>query len=316
MEQPLTLPSADITSRAMLCKLSIKTWGGSKEDRSISEEVARTHGASSAEVGRYIKRLIDGKKCPEYAKINQLASSIRALHYQYTLPWCDKGTRIMPSAAYEEYKIKNAELKCKFEEAVPDFIAIYPGIKYRAQVDMGGIYNETDWPTEDALLKKFGVRTQILPMPQESDFRVSLGAAEEALIRKQITASVNRQLAIAMIDVFKNLRECVTDMTNRVGAYETDGSGKVIKRFEDTAVTNLKRLVAIAPKLNVMQDPLLDEIITSIKGMLLAHEPQVLRDDFVIRQRVVKAGEIVAKTIEKVEDMALANIEEMFGGLD
>lgn len=55
---PILEPS--LSSRAMLCTLSIAQWSASKHDRKASEEIAAHHGAQP-DVGRYNKLLIPRK---------------------------------------------------------------------------------------------------------------------------------------------------------------------------------------------------------------------------------------------------------------
>jgi hypothetical protein len=54
---PFNVPEPLLSSRAMLCALSISMWSARKEDREASEEIAIRHGAQ-ADVGRYHKVLL------------------------------------------------------------------------------------------------------------------------------------------------------------------------------------------------------------------------------------------------------------------
>ena len=48
----ISTPEASLTSRAMLCSLSISMWSARKHDPEASEEIAQRHGAQP-DAGRY-----------------------------------------------------------------------------------------------------------------------------------------------------------------------------------------------------------------------------------------------------------------------
>jgi hypothetical protein len=78
-------PNAEhsLSSRAMLCSLSISTWSARKHDRDASEEIAVRHGAQT-DSGRYHKLLVPKEALAEVQKI---VSEARQEHYFMTLPW-------------------------------------------------------------------------------------------------------------------------------------------------------------------------------------------------------------------------------------
>src|SRR5579884_3866071 len=89
----VTEPS--LSSRAMLCSLSISMWSARKHDPAASEEIASRHGAKS-DAGRYNKVLLPKQAL---AEIQKIVSEARHEHYFITLPWADDGYRVLPAAA-------------------------------------------------------------------------------------------------------------------------------------------------------------------------------------------------------------------------
>jgi len=88
---PIAEPS--LSSRAMLCTLSISTWSARKHDREASEEIATRHGAQ-ADAGRYHKVLLPKEA---FAEINKIVGDARREHYFMTLPWDDNGVHAAAS---------------------------------------------------------------------------------------------------------------------------------------------------------------------------------------------------------------------------
>ena len=88
-----------LSSRAMLCSLSISMWSARKHDPEASEEIAQRHGAQP-DAGRYHKVLLPKAALAEVQKI---VSEARQDHYFMTLPWDDNGYRVLPAAAYMDH---------------------------------------------------------------------------------------------------------------------------------------------------------------------------------------------------------------------
>jgi hypothetical protein len=53
----ISVPEPSLSSRAMLCSLSISMWSARKHDPEASQEIAQRHGAQ-ADAGRYDKVLL------------------------------------------------------------------------------------------------------------------------------------------------------------------------------------------------------------------------------------------------------------------
>src|SRR5215472_16689544 len=114
-----------LSSKAMLCTVSISAWSGYKFDREASEEIAQIHGAEK-DSGRFNKRLVPRKELEEITKI---IGGARRDHEFVTLPWSDNGYRVLPAAAYmyhtntmrthaAEFQAAVSRLAARFEELV------------------------------------------------------------------------------------------------------------------------------------------------------------------------------------------------------
>ena len=64
----LTVVEPSLSSRAMLCSLSISMWSARKHDPEASQEIAQRHGAQ-ADAGRYHKVLLPKEALAEVQKI-------------------------------------------------------------------------------------------------------------------------------------------------------------------------------------------------------------------------------------------------------
>ena len=111
---PISVAEPSLSSRAMLCSLSISMWSARKHDPDASQEIAQRHGAQ-ADAGRYHKVLLPKAAL---AEIQKIVSDARQEHYFMTLPWDDNGYRVLPAAAYMDHTEKMRELSNQFTPAI------------------------------------------------------------------------------------------------------------------------------------------------------------------------------------------------------
>jgi hypothetical protein len=272
----------------MLCSLSIGQWSARKHDPEASEEIAARHGAQS-DVGRYNKILLPPQAL---AEIKRIAGEARREHYFMTLPW-DAGYRVLPAAVYLDHAAKLREFAREFDDAADAFAATFNELVRDSRVRLGGLFRPEDYPSAGDIRQKFSFETKVMPLPDASDFRVSLGDEETKRIQRQITATVEASLTIASRELWQRLYEAVSHMAERLSAYKVSESG-VEHPFRDTIVTNLVRLVDVLPKLNVTRDPELQRMAEEIRRLLLV-DPGELRKSEASRNETARAAATIAQ---------------------
>src|SRR4029077_20876349 len=246
---PISIPEPSLSSRAMLCSVSISMWSARKHDPDASEEIAVRHGAQ-ADAGRYHKVLLPKEAL---AEIHKIVSEARQEHYFMTLPWDDNGYRVLPAAAYMDHTGRRRQLSSRCTPAVEALAQQFGQLGEEAKARLGGLFRSEDYPASDELPSKFSFETKVMPLPDAGDFRVALGDEEKERIKRQITAAVEASLQVASRELWQRLYEAVSHLAERLTAYKVTGVG-VEHPFRDTVVTNLVRLVDVLPKLNVTGD--------------------------------------------------------------
>lgn len=277
-----------LNERAMLASLTISQWQGAKTDKKVTAEVAKTHAVSAQRAGHYRKFAID-VQAPTFRAVVTAAGELRNQHYFYTLPWGQDGARILTATSFEDYSKAMRTLRAKFDKAVLEFEADYPSLKSKAKLELNGLYNEQDYPTN--IKAKFGVELSIMPLPDAADFRTSLpdGAVKE--IRQNIEREVANGIEVAMKEPYQRLHDHITRMVNAL----SDPKGI----FRDTLVTGLGELCAVLPGLNLTNDANLDQLRAKAEAMISGIEPQELRDEPKTRRKVAqKAREIQSAMAE------------------
>jgi hypothetical protein len=298
---PVSTSEPSLSTRAMLSSLSISVWSARKHDSEASEAIAAANGADS-DAGRYNKLLL---RRTALDPIKKIVNEARQQHYYLTLPWTDNGYRVLPAAAYMDHTSRMRELSSRFWAAVAELEKKFAGLVTGEKIRLGQLFKLDDYPglrEEEGMIKlhfpeelrsKYSFETQVMPLPDADDFRVALGNEERDRVKKQITASIEASLQVAMRDPWQRLYEAVCHMAERLSAYKVTEEGAVENAFRDTLVTNLVKLVDVLPKLNITHDPNLDRLTEQVRGSLLV-DPIDLRECEAVRIATARKADAIA----------------------
>lgn len=260
-----------IQDKSMLVQLTINKWTATKHDKSVSAEVEQTHAAKDA--GRYNKRLIDKA---HLATITTLEGQIRQYHYSRTLPWTDKGARLLPSHLFMEYRQTISDMRDQFNRATVDFMNIYPQLVQDARVRLNSLFDPADYPDPYDIRMKFGVELEIMPVPTAGDFRVEVAQEEQDEIRNQITEAIEAKQKRAIKDCWQRVREVVTRIAEQCA--------KENGRIHDSLMDNANDLVSILPGLNITNDPELAAMEADIRKLIV--HPDAIRTSPTTRKQL------------------------------
>jgi hypothetical protein len=261
-----------LQNKAMLVELTIHQWTAVKHDRVASAEVEATHQAKDA--GRYNKRLVDKS---HLEAISSIANKLRQYHYSRTLPWTDKGPRLLPSELFMEYRAEITKFQAEFDRAVRDFVALYPSIVQGARVRLNTLFCADDYPQSSEIIDAFGVSLDIMPVPDAADFRVAISTEDADVIRKQITFAVEERQAKAVKECWMRVHEVLKRIAEQCGKQKA--------RIHDSLIDNARDLVAVLSGLNITNDPALTSMQDEIKNHLLV-SPDALRNSASRRKQV------------------------------
>jgi hypothetical protein len=277
-----------LSTKAMLVSVNISQWTARKFDKAVTAEVSASKGAA-ADAGRYNKALI-GKD--EIKPVQKAANAVRTFHVEQTLPWFDKGARILPAGNYIDYTQGMRPLKADFEKSVSTFLVNYPDYFEAAKVRLNGMFDAFDYPTPDEILKRFHCSIRVFNLPDHADFRVTLADGEVASIRAQIERDVHGAFEAANKHLFYRVQETVSHLAKSLRSFgeEIDGTEKT-KTFRDSLIGNVEALVDLLPKLNVTDNADLADIAARLKREVCGHSAKHLRENTGTRENVARNAE-------------------------
>jgi len=164
-----------ISSSALLVELNISVWPASKLDREITDKVNSDAGAVKG-ASQTKKNLFAGTSLRK--DISDFAARVRLYHNRHTLPWADKGERMLPTALFLDYKQTINGYERTFEMMCDNFFIEYPRLVAEAPTALKGLYKAEDYPEIEEVKQKFGFKRTVKPVPEAGDFRLDIPAED------------------------------------------------------------------------------------------------------------------------------------------
>lgn len=285
------IDSIGIATSSMLVELNISCWTARKLDKKVSEEVDQAKN-TRVKAGNYHKHLLAGN--PHLDAVNKYAAKVRLWNTQQTIPWSDNGGRIvtMENLFNGGYKRQLDDHKVEFERLADNFIQVYPTLISAAAFQLGDLFDRDEYPEPEAIRNKFRFNYTLIPLPTSGDFRIDIGEQAKNELMQQYEQHFNDRLNSAMRDVWGRLHECLSHMSERL---ESDENGKR-KVFHGTLITNARELVGLLRRLNVTNDPTLEQARRDLEAALTNADTETIKDSDYVRETVKsKVDAIISK---------------------
>lgn len=270
-----------ISSSAVLASLNISVWPASKLDREVTDQVTANANATASS-GKFMKDLFAGTGLRK--DIEKWAAHCRVRHLRMTLPWADKGERLLPTKLFMEYKAFINDSESRFNDLCERFFDAYPRLLAEAPAQLGKLYKAEDYPDLDTVKSRFGYRYVFSPLPDAGDFRLDVGNADLEELKDTYAKNYELRLADAMREPWERLHGVLTSMSAKLADDDVDSDGKSNKRYHDSLVTNATDLCALLTKLNVTADPHLEEARRQLEVTMLGADIEAIKESPAVRE--------------------------------
>lgn len=269
-----------ITSSAVLVEMNISVWTANKLDRDTTSKVTNDNHAT-ADAGQFRKNLMAGTTARK--QIADYAAGCRLWHNTRTLPWADKGARLLPTSLFLPYKQEANVRRDTFLHMKADFGSNYPALVKTAANYMGDLHDPNDYPSLEEVLSKFDFRLVFSPVPESGDFRLDVAKQEVDELKKQYDDSFNDRIAEAMRSPWEQLHKMLTNMSTKL---TEEKDREVKKRWHDTFITNAQELCGMLTHLNITNDPKLEAARREMESALMGVDIDVIKESADTRAEV------------------------------
>lgn len=282
----------DLTSKAILVKLTIKAWTGLKTDLELSGEIAANHG-SQADAYRVSKTLLDREHIKPITKHD---GQTRAQMKAWTLPWSESGYDVLPSALITRSTNYLEQRKAERLELVQNFFGEYERLAAEGQRLLGSTYRPEDYPTLDQLDSKFRFDFDFQPIA-DGDWRVNINDEERERIAAHHDARAKERFRDATKDAKQRIFDTLERFSERLDAY--DPEKPKAHPLHATAVSTVADLIDLIPAFNLDDDTGItkvhEKIVTKLGPVL---NLTTLKEDSKARAKASKAAAAIRKDVQ------------------
>lgn len=269
-----------ISASAVLVELNISVWPASKIDREMTEQV-NTGASAVRDASQTKKNLFAGTSLRK--DIEKFAARVRLYHNTHTLPWADKGQRLLPTKLFMEYKQTMNSYEQTFAFMCDNFFVEYPRLVAEAPANLGTMHNAADYPELDEVKLKFGFRRAVDPIPESGDFRLDVSAEDLDEVRSQYEAKFEERIADAMKAPWDRLHTMLTGISQKLTDKEGDDEKK---RYFDSLITNPLELCELLGKMNVTNDPKLEDARRQLEVAMIGADIESIKESAVVREEI------------------------------
>lgn len=283
-----------LASSAMLVEVNISNWTGRKKDKRASQDVV-TQNAAAAGVANVNKKLLADSD--SLRAIQQHVTATRAMHANMTMPWSNSGLRLLPTAQYFKYNQAMTQMQNEFFRLIQEFLDSYNDEVIDVQVKLGDLFSRDDYPTVEALQRKFGFNINYMPLPDSGDFRVDIGNEALSEVQEKYREFYTKQYNTAMNDVWTRLHKALSSMSERLDY--TDKESK--KVFRDTLVSNVTDMIELLRVCNVTNSTQMEAMANRLDEAMSGVTPDALRDDDYFRAETKAAVDAAIKSLPSLD---------------
>jgi len=283
-----------LADKAMLVKLTMRRANLTRRD-SVAEAFVQ---AQLEDASLVVNSKLFRDKLNPINQIMSKASEVYTYHKEHTLPYIDKGPRILPNSQYFDY---SNEMRNRINE-VDSLMALHMpkyddyvqlDIKYRsaAAITLGkpSRANTEDYPSADEFQARMGFDLRFTPLPEAKHFLFDISDDDLA----QFNSTMEQVAGNARAEVIKRMLEPLQHLVEKLNKpIGTEGA-----IFRDSAVENIVEGVQMAKRLNVTNDQSISAMADAINQAIsvFADNKAVLRESPIVREQAAKKLDYIAK---------------------
>ena len=271
--------SADQLRSTMAAMRLSFTWFGTRKTLSAEQksQAAERFGAE----GSYLsagKKLIDVKH-PAFRAVTAIRNRAVSFWKGVSLPFPEPGLRLIRHDQLGEINDRMVEFREELDAAVDQLDRHFDALKTTARDRLGSLYNGADYPA--SLRGLFGMAFDF-PSVEPPDYLRRLNPEVYRQECQRVQDRFSEAVRLAEQAFTDELAKLVSHLSERLSGTE-DGRPKV---FRDSAVNNLVDFFERFRQLKIGSNEQLDELVSQAQGIVRGIQPQQLRDDGSLRQRI------------------------------
>jgi hypothetical protein len=255
------------------------TWLGVRKALSPEqkERAAESFGAEGAFLSAG-KKLLDTRH-QKFKAVTSVRHRTQGYWKSLSLPYPEPGVRLIRQDAVEAFAAQMEQFQAELDAAVEELDHQYAELKAAARERLGSLFDPADYPA--SLIGLFDVSWD-LPSVEPPEYLLRLNPKLYEEETQRISARFDEAVRLAEEAFTTEFADLVSHLVDRLTP-GVDGQKKV---FRDTAVGNLAEFFTRFKQLNVHSSAELDQLVETARRAVEGVEPQVVRDNESLRQRL------------------------------
>lgn len=248
-------------------------------------------------------------------------NELRGFLMQISHPWGERGWGIIPITLYDSSKDILAKLIENVRVADQFACDNFDNWKRDAELDLGEMFNDSDYPTSGEFTRRFRVNLEISPVPIRIPSNLLYGLIEEdkTADREAIREMIKKVEADNLRCVTEACAKRVFDATKHIiegiehkQKPKKPGS-KRDNNYRDSLIGNIWDLVQLLPELNLADSSEIADLHTQLKKKILAKldVENITRQDKKKRMKAEHSRMRENKTLENEVKKEASNIMAM-----
>lgn len=232
------------------------------------------------------------------ALIKQHIGKARNYLRKISLPFPIKGCVLVPKKLIPEIQEHLKEIEWHYNSAVEDFLYWYPQTVKDAKESLGELFDECDYPTQEAVKNKFRFQWRYITIGP------SVSRVLPPSIYKEEIKKFRELMEQARSEAITALREEFVDLvTNIADKLQNHDDGRP-RRLRDAAVENLKQFLDNFSSRNIFEDAQLAELVEQCRGIITNTNANAIRGNTQVREEVhLQMEKILAGIDASLEDL-------------
>ena len=186
-----------------------------------------------------------------------------------------------------------AQLEDEFWGLAQQILDSYPQAVAQAQLQLGDMFNENEYPSVEQLRRKFKFSLVFEAVPDVGDFRVDIGNQAASEMREQYKQVLADRIGAVKQDLAERLLEPLQRMSKGLDYHE----GEKPTGFRDTLVSNVLSIVELMRTCNLNGDAHITGIQQQLKQTLTGVTPDGLRNDPNLRANTKRNVDSIIKNL-------------------
>lgn len=232
------------------------------------------------------------------ALIKQHIGKARNYLRKISLPFPIKGCVLVPKKLIPEIQEHLKEIEWHYNSAVEDFLYWYPQTVKDAKESLGELFDECDYPTQEAIKNKFRFQWRYITIGP------SVSRVLPPSIYKEEVKKFRELMEQARSEAITALREEFVDLvTNIADKLQNHDDGRP-RRLRDAAVENLKQFLDNFSSRNIFEDAQLAELVEQCREIITNTNANAIRGNTQVREEVhLQMEKILAGIDASLEDL-------------